>query len=68
MDREPNLTDQPSPSGADPVDSPAWLVERLEHSIAQAKAGQTVPLEPVLDRLRASIARMEAKRTIAAER
>jgi hypothetical protein len=40
---------------------PGWLVESLERSEAQIAAGQTVPLEPVLDRLRASIARMKAK-------
>ena len=40
---------------------PEWLVESLERSEAQIAAGQTVPLEPVLDRLRASIARMTAR-------
>jgi hypothetical protein len=40
---------------------PGWLVESLERSEAQITAGQTVPLEPVLDRLRASIARMRGK-------
>jgi hypothetical protein len=39
-----------------------WL-ESLDRSQAQAEAGETVPLEPVLDRLRASIARMKAKRS-----
>jgi len=39
---------------------PTWIVESLERSEAQIAAGQTVPLEPVLDRLRASIARMKA--------
>ncbi len=33
----------------------------LERSKAQVEAGTTVPLEPALDRLRASIARMKAK-------
>ena len=32
----------------------------LARSEAQIAAGQAVPLEPVLDRLRASIARMQA--------
>jgi hypothetical protein len=36
------------------------MVESLERSEAQADAGDTVPLEPVLDRLRASIGRMES--------
>ncbi len=40
--------------------SPGWIAESLERSEAQIAAGQTVPLEPVLDRLRASIARMRA--------
>lgn len=35
---------------------PGWMVESLERSEAQIAAGLTVPLEPVLDRLRASIA------------
>jgi hypothetical protein len=46
--------------------APASLTRSLELSKAQIEAGETVPLEPALDRLRASIARMEAKR-IAAE-
>jgi hypothetical protein len=33
----------------------------LARSEAQLAAGQTVPLEPILARLRASIARMEAR-------
>jgi hypothetical protein len=41
---------------------PAGWVESLERSKAQIEAGQTLPIEPALDRLRASIARMEAKR------
>jgi hypothetical protein len=40
--------------------APSWLIDSLERSEAQIVAGQTVPLEPVLDRLRASIARMKA--------
>lgn len=39
---------------------PGWIVESLDRSEAQIAAGQTVPLEPVLDRLRASIARMQS--------
>jgi hypothetical protein len=41
---------------------PAALVESLERSKAQVEAGLSVPLEPALDRLRASIARMKGKR------
>jgi hypothetical protein len=40
---------------------PGWLTESLERSEAQIAAGQTVPMDPVLARLRASIARMRAK-------
>jgi chromosomal replication initiation ATPase DnaA len=42
--------------------APAALVAFLERSKAQAEGGLTVPLEPILDELRASIARMKAKR------
>ena len=41
---------------------PARLMESLERSKAQAEAGETVPAGPILDELRASIARMKAKR------
>ncbi len=41
---------------------PGWLVKSLERSEAQIAAGQVVPLDPVLDRLRASIARIKAAR------
>jgi len=39
---------------------PKWLEDALERSEAQIEAGQSVPLEPVLARLRASIDRMKA--------
>jgi len=38
---------------------PESIAESLARSEAQIAAGETVPLEPVLDRLRASIARMQ---------
>jgi len=41
---------------------PGWVAESLERSEAQIDSGQAVALEPVLDRLRASIARMKAGR------
>lgn len=47
--------------------APAGWRESLERSEAQLARGETVPLEPVLDRVRASIARMEAKRAGAAD-
>ena len=37
---------------------PESIAASLARSEAQIAAGQTVPLEPVFDRLRASIARM----------
>ncbi len=39
---------------------PECIAASLARSEAQIAAGQTVPLEPVLDRLLASIARMQA--------
>ena len=39
---------------------PESIAASLARSEAQIAAGQTVLLEPVLDRLRASIARMQA--------
>ncbi len=38
--------------------TPNWLIESLDRSEAQIAARQTRPLQPTLDRLRASIARM----------
>jgi hypothetical protein len=38
---------------------PNWMLESLDRSEARIDAGQTVALEPVLDRLRASIARLK---------
>jgi len=46
------------PSTDKPV--PESIADSLARSEAQIAAGQTVPLEPVLDRIRASIARMRA--------
>ena len=39
---------------------PESIAASLARGEAQIAAGQTVPLEPVLDRLRSSIARMQA--------
>jgi len=50
------MTDQPN-------QAPNTMVESLERSNAQIEAGQSVPMQPVLDRLRDSIARMDARRT-----
>jgi hypothetical protein len=41
--------------------APTWFVASLGRSEAQISAGQTVPPEPVLDYLRASIDRMRAE-------
>jgi hypothetical protein len=40
---------------------PDW-VDSLARGKTEIEAGKTVPLEPFLDRLRASIARMKARR------
>jgi hypothetical protein len=42
--------------------APAGWLESLEISEAQLARGETVPLEPVLQMMRESIARTEAKR------
>lgn len=41
--------------------APAGWLEALERSEADVAAGRTVPLEPVLARMRESINRMEAR-------
>lgn len=43
-----------------PKPVPESIAASLARSEAQIAAGQTVPLEPVLDRLRSSIDRMQA--------
>jgi hypothetical protein len=47
---------------ARPSAPPGWI-EELEESIADIKAGRTVPLDPVLARIQASVDRMEARRS-----
>lgn len=47
--------------------APADWRESLERSKAQIAAGQTVPLLPVLDRLRAAAERLEAEQGITAD-
>jgi len=37
---------------------PTWLVDSLDRSESEIGAGESLPMEPVLDRLRASIDRM----------
>lgn len=41
---------------------PAGWIASLVQSRAEVEAGQVEPLEPILDELRASIARMQARR------
>jgi len=41
------------------TEAPAGWLEFLARSSAQVDAGEIVPMEPFLDRLRASIARMK---------
>jgi len=43
---------------------PDWLVKSLERSQAQITAGECVPLEPFLDELSASLAKIKAKRAV----
>jgi len=43
------------------------MLESLLRSKAQVEDGQTVPMEPVMARLRESLARMEAKRAAKAK-
>jgi len=45
-----------------PKPVPESMSASLARSEAQIAAGQTVPMEPVLDRLRASIARMQTEK------
>ena len=45
-----------------PRPAPVGWFESLERSEADLVAGRTVPLEPVLERMRDSIKRMEARR------
>ncbi len=49
------------PTRLSPAAPPASWLEALEAGEADIDANLIVPLEPVLDELRASIARMEAK-------
>jgi len=48
-------------SASDHTPAPSGWIESLERSKAQIEAGQVVPVEPVLERLRTSAARMEAR-------
>jgi hypothetical protein len=42
---------------------PAGWIDSIERSKAEIEAGEAVPLEPFLDELRDSIARMKKRRT-----
>ena len=50
-----------------PVPAPAGWHESLERSKAQIAAGESVPLLPVLDRLRAAAERIEADQGVTAD-
>jgi len=54
---QPGMSDSKAPTSV----PPGWI-DALTESVAQIRAGQTVPLEPALARLQASIDRMEARR------
>ncbi len=62
MSRVSPKSARPSELVAEPSQVPGGWLEALERSEAQLARGETVPLEPMLDLMRASIARMEAKR------
>jgi hypothetical protein len=49
-------------------DIPAGWLASLAQSKAEVEAGDTVPLEPILDELRASIARMKARQDAQADK
>jgi hypothetical protein len=57
---QPKDYHQAMSSTADRATVPAGWLESLERSKAQIAAGVTVPLIPILDRLRASVERLEA--------
>jgi hypothetical protein len=67
MARIANVERKLSPTRPAVAEAPRGWLESLERSEAQIAAGQTVPLEPVLDRLKATLARMEAKQAGAAK-
>lgn len=52
---------------ANRAEAPAGWLESLAHSKAEIAAGQTVPLLPILDRLRASADKLEAASENAAD-
>jgi hypothetical protein len=52
---------------ANHASAPAGWLESLARSNAQIAAGKTVPLLPVLDRLRASAERLESEQDTAAD-
>ena len=58
----PTMSDRPK--SAPP---PAGWEARLARSKAQIAAGQSVPLLPILDRLRASAERLEAEQGVTAD-
>ena len=55
-------------SAKDRIDTAQDWGEALARGKAQIEAGKTVPLEPVLERLRASAARMEDRQAKRAAR
>jgi hypothetical protein len=65
--REFSLESEPQPAYTQLMDEftrpvPAGWIDSLERSKAQIEAGKTVPLEPFMDELRDSIARMKKRR------
>ncbi len=62
MSRVSRRLENPPADALETREAPAGWLESLERSEAQLARGETLPLEPVLDLMRASIARMESKR------
>jgi hypothetical protein len=68
MSRIPHDPEKPRTNLVEARKAPADWLESLERSEAQLACRETVPLEPVLDLMRASIDRMEAKRAALAKK
>lgn len=56
-----------SEEAENPAPPQGW-VESLERAKAEIAAGQTVPMEPVLEKLRASAERLEHRRATAIQK
>jgi len=62
LETRPVLAHSPAMDTVSDKTPPGWVTESLERSEARIESGQTVPIDPLLNRLRTSIARMKAAR------